>query len=158
MDVLPKLLTEIRDDDAVAAIVGTRVRGFEPAPPVRHPDTGAVLEKGDARQGTTQDPYVAFVVLVQLDAPREKRMPVQRAVIAARCYGRTPAEAASLRWAVSKAVHPSTGPRGVRVHANGLGIYQSFDEAGGEQEKDPNTEQPYQTVVIASLATTQAVA
>ena len=140
MDVLPKLLTEIRDDDAVAAIVGTRVRGFEPAP-------------GDAKQGTTQDPYQAFVVLVQLDAPRLRRVPVQRATVAARCYGRTPAEAAALRWAVSNAIHLP----GARVHANGLGIYQSFDETGGEQEKDPDTAQPLQTLVISALATTQAV-
>ena len=150
MDLLPKLLTEIRDDDAVAAIVGTRVRGFEPAAPTVNPTTGAVISPGDAR-GPGE--YVAFVVLVQLDAVRLQRVPVQRAAVAVRCYGRTHAEAAALRWAVSNAIH-LTGPR---VHANGLGIYQSIDEAGGEQEKDPDTSQPLQTLVISSLATTQAV-
>lgn len=158
MDALPKFLIEIRDDPDVDAIAEGRVRGFEPAPQIVHPTTGALIQKGDARAGTAQDPYIAFVVLVQLDAPRELRAPIQRPVIAARCYGRTHAEAAALRWAVSKAIHPDTGPLGPRVHANGLGIYQSFDAAGGEQEKDPNTQQPYQTLVINSMATTQAVA
>lgn len=139
MDALPKLLTEIRDDDAVDAIVDGRVRGFEPAP-------------GDAKPNGS---YQAFVVLVQLSAPRvAPRVPAQRATIVTRCYGRTPAEAASLRWAVSNAIH-NIGPR---VHANGLGIYQSLDETGGEQEKDPDTGQPYQTLVITALATTVAVA
>lgn len=154
MDVLPKLLNEIRDDPDVDALVEGRVRGFEPAPPTFHPDTGALLVKGDARQGSAADPYVAFVVLVQLDAPRETRAPIQRPVIVARCYGRTNAEAAALRWAVSDAIH-HIGPR---LHANGLGIYHSWDAAGGEQEKDPNTQQPFQTLVINGLATTQAVA
>ena len=57
-DVLPKLLIEIRDDPAVAAIVGTRVRGFEPAPAMpRAP------------------PYQAFVVLGELSAVRIGRRP-----------------------------------------------------------------------------------
>lgn len=150
MDVLPKLLVELREDPAVAAIVGTRVRGFEPAPAQINPTTGATIALGDAR-GPGE--YVAFVVLVQIDATRLQRVPVQRAVIVARCYGRTPAEAASLRWAVSDALH-LVGPR---VFGNGLGVYQSSDDSGGEQEKDPDTGQPYQTVVISSLATTQAV-
>ena len=154
MDALPKLLIEIRSDDAVDAIVDGRVRGFEPAPPTFHPTTGALLEKGDARQGSVEDPYVAFVVLVQLDAPRDFRSPTQRPVIAARCYGRTPAEAAALRWAVSDAIHQ----QGPRLYSNGLGIYKSWDAAGGEQEKDPVTQQPYQTLVINALATTVAVA
>jgi hypothetical protein len=146
-DALPKVLIEVREDSEVAAIAGEnphvttpRVRGFEPAP-------------GDAQAGNDQAPYKAFVVLVQLDAPRLPRVPVQRPRIAARCYGRTHAEAAALRWAVSNAIH-MIGPR---VHANGLGIYLSKDESGGEQEKDPDTSQPYQTLFIDLFATTQAV-
>lgn len=138
MDALGKLLIEIREDTAVAAIVGTRVRGFEPAP-------------GDARGAGD---YQAFVVLTLLDDPRVgPRIPAHRAVIAARCYGRTPAEAASLRWAVSNAIH-AIGPR---VKTNGLGIYQTLDESGGPQEKDPDTAQPYEVFTFIALATTVAV-
>lgn len=138
MDALGKVLIEIREDSAVAALVGTRVRGFEPAP--------------DDARGPGE--YQAFVVLSLLDDPRVgPRIPVHRALIAARCYGRTPAEAASLRWAVSNAIH-GLSPR---VKANGLGIYQSLDDGGGAQEKDPDTQQPYQTFTFAVLATTVAV-
>ena len=137
-DVLPKLLIEIRDDDAVADIVDDRVRGFEP---------GQDDAKGPGA-------YKAFVVLVQLAAPRLPRVPVQFARLVARCYGRTHQEAAELRWAVSNAIHN----RGPRVHTNDLGFYNSLDVEGGEQEKDPNTQQPLQTLVIEVPATTQAVA
>lgn len=146
-DVLPKVLIELRQDTAVAAIVGEnphaakpRVRGFEPGP-------------GDEHAGNDDDPYRAFVVLVQLNAPRLARVPVQRPVIVARCYGRTHQEAAALRWAVSNSIH-SIGPR---VHTNGLGIYLSQDTSGGGQEKDPDTQQPYQELDIDLFATTQAV-
>lgn len=137
-DVLPKLLIEIRDDPDVEAIVDDRVRGFEPS-------------QGDANGPGA---YKAFVVLVQLTAPRLSRVPVQFARLAARCYGRTHQEAAALRWAVSNAIHN----RGARVHANDLGFYNSLDTEGGEQEKDPATAQPYQTVFIEVPATTQVVA
>jgi hypothetical protein len=136
-DALPKILIELRDDIEVDAIVDGRVRGFEPAP-------------GDS-QGP--DTYKAFVVVVQLDAPRMARLPVQRPRIAVRCYGRTPQEAAALRWACSNAIH-DLGPR---VHGNGLGIYNSFDDTGGEQEKDPDTKQPLQTFIVDLFATTQEV-
>ena len=137
-DALPKILLELRDDAEVDAIVDGRVRGFEPAP-------------GDA-QGAGD--YKAFVVVVQLDAPRLGRIPVQRPRIAVRCYGRTPQEAAELRWACSNALH-NTGPR---VHTNRLGIYQSMDDTGGEQEKDPDTKQPLQVFVVDLFATTMEVA
>lgn len=137
-DVLPKLLTEIRDDGDVDDIVDGRVRGFEPA-------------DGDAKGAGS---YKAFVVLVQLAAPRMPRVPVQFARIVARCYGRSHQEAAALRWAVSNAIHL----RGARVHGNGLGFYNSLDVEGGVQDKDPDTQQPLQTLVIEVPATTQAVA
>jgi hypothetical protein len=136
-DALPKILLELRDDDDVDEIVDGRVRGFEPAP-------------GDAQAA---DAYKAFVVVVQLDAPRLGRIPVQRPVIAVRCYGRTPQEAAALRWACSNAVH-FTGPR---VHNNRLGIYTSMDTGGGEQLRDPDTNQPYQMFTMDAFATTMEV-
>ena len=144
-DVLPKILIELRDDEDVADIVGVnptsdppRVRGFEPAP-------------GDAK-GPGE--YKAFVVVVQLDAPRLGRLPVQRPRIAVSCYGRTLQEAAALRWACSNAIH-YIGPR---THTNGLGIYISRDDTGGEQEKDPDTKQPLQVFIVDLFATTQEVA
>ena len=137
-DALPKILLELRDDPDVDAIVSGRVRGFEPAP-------------GDA-QGAGS--YKAFVVVVQLDAPRLGRIPVQRAQIAVRCYGRTPQEAAELRWACSNALH-YVGPR---VHNNRLGIYTSWDRSGGEQEIDPDTKQPLQVFIADVHATTMEVA
>lgn len=137
-DVLPKLLVELRDDDTVAEIVGTRVRGVEPAP--------------DDVHGAGE--YVAFIVLVELDTQRLSRVPVQTVQVAIRCYGRSHAEAARLRWAVSNALHLA----GPRVHGSGLGIYTSLESGGGQQELDPVTRQPLQVLVIEALATTQAVA
>jgi hypothetical protein len=147
-DPLGKVLLEVRSDSGVTAIAGAnptaspaRVRGFEPAPS----DIGA---------GNSTSPYKAFVVLVNLGARRERRVPVQRPRILARCYGRTPAEAAQLAAAVSDAVHF----KGPRVASNDLGIYASFDDTSGEQDRDPDTLQPYVTVFMDVVATTQAVA
>lgn len=139
-DILGKVIIELRADAGVAAIVSDRVRGYEPAPS----DIGA---------GTDESPYKAFVVAVHLGAQRENRVPVQRPRIALRCYGRTLIEAAQLGTAVSDALH-YIGPR---LHANGLGIYTSFATDGGEQDKDPDTQQPYVTVFADFTATTQAV-
>lgn len=150
-DVLGKVLIEIRQDPAVVAIAGAnptstpaRVRGFEPAPQT---DSYA----GDA-QGSGS--YRAFVVLVNQGGSRMHRVPVQHPRLVARCYGRTPTEAAALAVAVSDSIHY----QGPRVHANGLGIYASFDDQGGEQDRDPDTQQPYVPIFIDLLATTQAVA
>lgn len=150
-DPLGKLLLEIRADAAVAAIAGAnptsspaRVRGMEPAP------------KTDSYAGDAQGPggYRAFVVLVNLGGQRMRRVPVQQPRFVARCYGRTPVEAAALAVAVSDAVHF----KGPRVATNDLGIYASFDDQGGEQDKDPDTQQPFVPIFIDVLATTQAVA
>ena len=153
-DTLPKLLTDIRDDTDVDAIVSGRVRSPEPAPRVVNPSTGAVTDKGDARSGTASDPYVAFVVLIPMVPVRHHTLPIQWTRTVARCYGRTPIEATQLRWAVGAAIH-NAGPR---TYANGLGIYASYDIESGEPEKDPTTQQPYMELVIEAPATTQAVA
>lgn len=143
-DALGKVLIELRDDAGVAAIAGAnptsspvRVRGFEPAP-------GDVQPAGE---------YRAFVVLVNEGGIRMRHVPVQRPRIAARCYGRTAPEASQLAAAVSDAIHD----KGPRVHANGLGIYRSYHDSGGEQDKDPDTDQPFVTIFIDLFATTQAV-
>lgn len=142
-DPMGKVLIEIRDDPDVAAIVAAnpttapRVRVAEPGP--------------DDGQGP-QD-YRAFVVLVNEGTGRMNRVPVQRPRIIARCYGRTHQEAAALAVAVSNSQHY----RGGRTHNNGLGIYASWHDAGGEQDTDPDTQQPLVTVFLDLLATTQAV-
>jgi hypothetical protein len=145
LDVLPKLIVEMREDAAVAAIVGAnptvatpRVRGFEP--------------KSDDVQPS--DRWRAFVVIVQLDVPRDRRVPVQRPSYAFRCYGRTLEEARDLYMACSDALH-DVGPR---VHANGLGIYISADVSGGTPDIDPDTRQPLYEFTAQLIATTQAVA
>lgn len=142
-DVLPKILTELRDDQAVAAIVGQRVRGAEPAP-------------GDAAfddiEGGKRKYEHSFIVVSRLAAPRHRQLPVQFATFAIRCYGTDRRRAAELRWAASNALHR----KGPRVDG-GLGIYQSLEDAGGEQERDPDTGQPLETFIVSAIATTQVV-
>ena len=144
-DPLGKIVIELRADAGVAAIAGAnptpstvRVAGFEPKP---------------AWQQGPGD-YVAHVVVVNLGGPRFPSVPVQRPRFAARCYGRTPEEAAQLGAAVSDALHYL----GARTHANGLGIYNSKADSGGEQDSDPLTKQPFVPVFIDLFATTQAAA
>lgn len=137
IDPLGRILTEIRDDAAVAAIT-TRIRGGEPAP-------------GDAK-GPGE--WVPFVVLVRLGTLRERGLPMQEVRIAARCYGTTFQQAAALAGAVSDAVH-AAGPR---ISTAGVGIWRSFDDGGGGADIDPDTGQPHEEVVLSVIATTQAVA
>lgn len=148
-DVPPKILLELRNAATVQAIVGTDANGIRRIR-IDEPQGAVGDEKGDARGPGS---YVAFIVIVQLDAPRiSPRVPVQRAVLAIRCYGRTRQEAAALRWAVSDVLNIAGG----REHTNGLHIYQSIETSGGEDQKDPDTKQPYETVVLAAHASTMA--
>ena len=149
LDVLPKLLIEVRDDEDVAAIVGIRVRGKEPQGPVVDAD-GREIEPGDVRPAGQ---YVPFVVLVRLGGPPHPRVPIQRSRVLFRCYGRDDREAAVLRNACSKAIHG----KDPRVFANGLGILSTLDVTGGSQEADPDTAQPMETFVVEAVATTQVV-
>ena len=134
IDPLDKLLTEIRDFPAVAALT-SRIRGGEPAP-------------GDAAK-----PFGRFVVLVRLGAARDKRAPVQTVRIGLRCYGATFADAAALYGAVSDAIH-NVGPR---IGATGVLIHRSFDDSGTGASKDPDTGQPHEDGVIQLFAATQVV-
>ena len=137
IDPLGFVLTTVRDDPAVAAVAGTRVRGGETA-------------KGDALGAGHYQP---FVVLVRLGAQREKRLPVQEVRISARCYGATAQGAAELAGLVSDAVHA----RGPRVSPSGVGIFASFDDGGDGAARDPDTQQPYETVVISVTAATSPI-
>ena len=134
IDPLGKLLTEIRNNPAVAALT-TRVRGGEPAP-------------GDAAV-----PFGRFVVLVRLGMTREKRAPVQEVRIGLRCYGSTFQDAAALYGAVSDAIH-NVGPR---IGATGVLIHRSYDDIGMGASKDPDTGQPHEDGVIQLFAATQVV-
>lgn len=135
-DPLGKVIIELREAAAVAAIVDDRVRGEEPAP-------------GDGGK-----PFKAFVVLSTLATPRHPRVPIQRPRIAGRFYGRTAQEAMALYVAASNALH-GVGPR---THTNGLGIYVSLDDTGGVPDNDPDTKQPLVNGVFELVATTLAVA
>jgi hypothetical protein len=134
VDPLGRILVEIRDDPSVAALT-TRIRGGEPA-------------KDDALGPGS---YQRFVVLVRLGAARLKRAPIQEVRILARCYGTTFADAAVLAGAVSDAIHA----KGHRISAGGVVIFTSFDDIGTGAEKDPDTGQPHQDLIISVGALTE---
>lgn len=136
IDPLGRLLTEIRDFPAVAALT-TRVRGGEPAP----------------RDAEGPGSYQRFVVLVRLGTTRQKRAPVQEVRIGVRCYGLTFRDAAALYGAVSDAIH-NVGPR---IGATGVLIHRSYEDVGNGAEKDPDTDQPMESGVIVVYAATRAL-
>lgn len=134
---LGPLIVELRTDPDLRVLVGTRVRGQEPA-------AGDVQPKGS---------WQRFVVLVILDAPPHPSLPITFAEVAVRCYGADPTDAWNVWAALVKAVH-AVGPR---VKASGLGIYRSAVLTGGTQDTDPDTNQPLVTGTIQVIATAQAV-
>jgi hypothetical protein len=140
LDVLGRVLIEIRDDSGVAAITD-RIRGAEPGGNLNSPD---VQPAGK---------YRPFVVLSQLAGPPSMSVPTADFTIGMRCYGATYQDAATLYRACSAAVHR----KGPRVSPSGLGIYVSHDVSGGSASKDPDTGQPYVFGVISLIATTQVV-
>jgi hypothetical protein len=142
IDPLGRILTEIRDDAAVAALT-TRIRGGEP------------MATGDPSNHDAQGAgsYRRFVVLVRIGRTRLPRAPIQEVRIAARCYGLTYQDAAALAGVVSDAVHA----RGHRITPANAVIFGSFEDGGGEAVKDPVTDQPYETVVISVGALTEAL-
>jgi hypothetical protein len=133
VDPTGRLLTEIRDDSAVAALT-TRVRAGEPT-------AGDSLGPGS---------WQRFVVLSHLGTSRLRRVPVQEVRYVARCYGTTYQDATALAGAVSDAVHA----KGHRTSGAGVVIFGSFDEGGEGADADPNTGQPMSAVVISVGALT----
>ncbi len=128
IDPLRSILAEIAAAPVVAALVGDRVRRFEPAP-------------GDARGPGEWQP---FVVLLRLDGTLELgRLPVQHVPIAARAYGRSDHEATTLAGAIADALH-NVGPRGE--------LYRTYTPSIGPSLRDPDTGQPYVEVLIESHA------
>jgi hypothetical protein len=134
IDPLGFLLATVRDDAGVAAL-STRIRAGEPA-------------GGDATV-----PFQRFVVLVRLGASRNRNTHVQKVRIAARCYGSTYQDAAALYGAVSDAVH-AIGPR---ISAEGVAIWNSWDDTGMGAEKDPDTGQPHEDLIVEVIAGTHLV-
>ena len=137
LDPMGSLVTELRADPDVAALVGTRVRGGEPGP-------------GDAK-GAGE--YQAFVVLIGSPAPYS-RVPVTRTSLTVRCYAATYQQAGAVWGAVVKALHQVRA----RLKSNGLGIYISWFTDTADQSKDPDTGQPYSEGTLVVYATAQAIA
>lgn len=135
-DPLGRILTEIRDFPAVAALT-TRIRGGEPNP-------GDALGAGH---------YQRFIVLVRLGSARLPRAPMQEVRIAVRCYGTTFADAAALAGAASDAIHAL----GHRTTAAGVVIFTSFEDIGLGAELDPDTSQPVESFIVQVGALTEAL-
>jgi hypothetical protein len=148
IDPLGKILTEIRDNSGVAALT-TRVRGGEPMGKTIN-SSGVTTDEGDAR-GSGK--YVRFVVLTRLGSQRLKRAPVQEVRILAKCYGTTFQDAAALAGAVSDSIHAT----GHRINSSGMAIFGSFDDIGQGAEKDPDTGQPMESLIIQVGALTEAL-
>jgi len=144
VDPIGLIVTEIRDNAVVAAMTEGRVRGFEPAPKTKS-------YEGDA-QGVGK--FKRHVVVVTLGRRREKRLPVQEVRAAARCYGLDAKDAALVAGAVSDAIH-AAGPR---ISGTGVGVWNSWDDGGEGALKDPDTAQPYETVVIQVNAADRPIA
>ena len=149
MNIVSAVIAELRDDADVAALVGTRIRHNSPLGEV-YDTAGQLVYKGDAR-GAGE--YKAFIVVVVLSDPPMRRVPVQFAEIAVRCYGTTSQHAREVYGAVVKCFHD----KGVRVKTNGLGIYRSAIVGGGSDDADPRTSQPLVIGDIQLIATTVAV-
>lgn len=144
LDPIGTLVVELRADSDVAALVGARIRTFEP------------LGASDTYEGDALGPghYKPFVVITALSVPPDRRVPITRPEYAVTCYGTSPQNASAVWGAVVKAMH-GVGPR-IRS-ATGQGIYVSWAATGGEQDKDPFTSQPIVRGTIELIATAQAV-
>jgi hypothetical protein len=133
-DPIGRLITELRVDAGVAALVGTRVWGAE------IPDN------------VSSDPR-PYILVHRVLAVRMKRAPVQAVRVSIQCVGLTPRLAAVLYGAVSDALHV----KGPRYTSGGIGIYLSEEEVGGQPLTDPQTGWPYETAVYNVWATTAVV-
>jgi hypothetical protein len=127
------LLTGIRDNAAVQAL-------------------GMIVRAGEMAPGDAGGPghYKRVCVLVRLGASRLKHVPIQEVRYAARNYGLTFQDAAVVAGTVSDAIHAI----GHRINGSGVAIFGSFDDGGEGATKDPDTDQPMETVIIQVNAAT----
>ena len=137
LDPMGALITEARADTTLAGLTGSRIRGFKPA-------------QGDAMGAGS---YQAFVVFSALSVPPHPRVPVTFAEYGVACYGTTPQNAWAVWAALVKVFHGTTP----RVKTNGLGIYRTSISEGGQQDRDPDTQQPLVRGTIRLIATLQSV-
>jgi len=137
LDPMGALILELRADADVAALVDTRVRGYQPAP-------GDALGPGE---------YRPFVVLQALTVMPHARVPVTWAEYAVRTYGATPQGAWAVWGAVVKALHEV----GHRTTTAGQLFYKSIIVSGGTQDEDPDTHQPLVTGSVQLIASLQSV-
>jgi hypothetical protein len=136
IDPLRTARAEVAALPAVAAITD-RVRRGDPAP-------------GDIQQSGK---YLAYVVLVRLDASRDLRAPVMEVPITARCYGTTRQQAADLWAAISEGLNN----RGPRIR-DGVLVHRSFAPSDSGDDQDPDTKQPMIAGLIRYHLATSAVA
>lgn len=149
LNVVGAMIAELRDDDDVAALVGTRIRHGNPLGEV-HDSSGNLTYEGDAL-GAGQ--YKPFIVLVVASDPPMRRVPVQFVEVFVRCYGTTAQNARAVYGAVVKCFHD----QGPRVKTSGLGIWRSAIVSGGSDDADPKTNQPLVVGDIQLIATTVVV-
>lgn len=130
IDVIGKIIVEIRDDADVADIT-TRVRGEE-------------LLKGD----------IPPLVLVRtMPIRRHPQLPHARHQFMILTYGKDPRQALDLMTAVSDAVHD----KGPRQSAAGKAIYRSQEEVSGQYQSDPDTQWPFYSIILTVHASTEPV-
>lgn len=137
------IVSEIRDDSAVRAIVGQHAGVWKVA-------------GGEAREAWTP-PYVVVMRLGVSRAPfnpGNKRLGMQLVRLAANCFGATQQQAAQLYGAVSDVLHV----KGARRDAQGRQLFISFEEVGGQPDTQIGTGWPYETAIFNIVAAAQAVA
>ncbi len=142
IDVTGLIVTEVRDDPAVRAIVGQYDGIWKVAAP-------------EARAGWSP-PYVQ---IVRLGTARRAQLGTHRAGvltvrIAANCFATTPQQASQLYGAVSDVLHVKR----LRRDAQGRLIYVSLEDVGGQPDEQPGTGWPYETAIFSIIAAAQAVA
>lgn len=129
------IITELRSDAPVAALVGTRIRGGHAAP-------------GDKKAAGE---YQRFLVVTREGAVRSRgRQPVQTVTLGIRCYGTSPKDAAAVMSAVADALHqqdPRSGSGGGHIWLSLVGESQGAD-------KDPLHDQPFEDVFVDVICTT----
>jgi hypothetical protein len=141
VDPTGSLILELRAAD----IAGKRIRGGEPAP------------KTNSYEGDALGPghYKRFVVLTRLGSDqRFRRAGAATYRIGIRCYGADAQDAAALFGECSRVLH-NAGPR---VSAAGVATYNTVDVSGGNAQRDPDTQQPYEAGVIELIAGTEVLA
>ena len=112
------IIAELR----AANIASKRVRGYEP-------------DDGDARGPGS---YQRFVVVVDLGGAPVREI-IHRKRILVRAYGATYQDAEALYGEIQDVLHLA----GPRLPGNLKPIYNSRDDTGGSEHRDPDTGQPY---------------